>query len=228
MSARIDIAPGAMPTHHPEETLLLDYAAGALGEAESLVVATHLALCPGCRHEVATFESVGGAMLAEIEPVPLGRDSLAAVMARLDEAPPAGPHRRPAPTAPGIAGLPLPEPLRSYLGEAEPSWRRVITGLAEHQILAGPEGHRAVLLRIEPETAMPVHTHRDREHTLVLAGGFTDAFGHFLRGDFCSADPSVTHQPVADPGEPCICLAITTAPLRLTGRWARFLNPFLR
>ena len=85
-----------------------------------------------------------------------------------------------------------------------------------------------VLLRIDPQKPMPVHTHRGREHTLVLAGGFTDEFGHFLRGDFSSTDPTVTHRPVADPGEPCICLAITTAPLRLTGRFARFLNPFLR
>ncbi|MCK6449561.1 MAG: ChrR family anti-sigma-E factor [Alphaproteobacteria bacterium] len=228
MSVSTAIPPGSMPSHHPDEALLLDYAAGALGEAESLAVATHLALCPDCRHEVADLESVGGAMLEEIEPAPLSGDSRAAVMARLDEAPPATPRRRPVPVAPGVAGLPLPEPLRSYLGETGPSWRRIMAGVAEHQILAGPDGYRAVLLRIEPEIAMPVHTHRDREHTLVLAGGFTDAFGHFLRGDFSSTDPSVTHQPVADPGEPCICLAITTAPLRLTGRWARFLNPFLR
>jgi len=227
MSAPTDIRLGHMPEHHPEAELLVDYAAGALGEAESLVVATHLALCPDCRHEVERFEAVGGAMLQEIEPAALSAASRDAVMARLDDviaAPEVAAARRTPPEA--LAGLKLPQPLRSYLGEAGPNWRRVIAGLAEHQLLAGP--HRAVLLRIDPSVAMPTHTHRGREHTLVLAGGFTDAAGHYLRGDFRSTDPSITHQPVADPGEPCICLAITTAPLRLTGRLARLLNPFLR
>ena len=49
-----------------------------------------------------------------------------------------------------------------------------------------------------------------------------------MRGDVAEADPSVNHQPVADPGEDCICLAVTDAPLRLTGPFGRLLNPFLR
>ena len=32
--------------HHPNEETLLDYASGALGEAWSVAVATHLAVCP--------------------------------------------------------------------------------------------------------------------------------------------------------------------------------------
>jgi putative transcriptional regulator len=64
--------------------------------------------------------------------------------------------------------------------------------------------------------------------TLVLAGGFSDESGHFVRGDVAEADPSVNHQPVADPGEDCLCLAVTDAPLRLTGPFGRLLNPFLR
>ncbi len=75
---------------------------------------------------------------------------------------------------------------------------------------------------------MPVHTHEGTELTLVLAGAFSDAHGHFLRGDVAEADASVEHQPVADPGEDCLCLAVTDAPLRLTGPFGRLLNPFLR
>ena len=40
--------------HHPDDELLLDYASGALGEAESLVIATHMALCPICRRNSVT------------------------------------------------------------------------------------------------------------------------------------------------------------------------------
>jgi putative transcriptional regulator len=64
--------------------------------------------------------------------------------------------------------------------------------------------------------------------TLVLAGGFSDASGHYLKGDVAVADPSVDHRPVADAGADCLCLAVTDAPLRLTGRFGRYLNAFLR
>ena len=75
---------------------------------------------------------------------------------------------------------------------------------------------------------MPKHTHAGNELTLVLAGGFTDARGSYLRGDVAVTDEHVDHQPTADWDEDCLCLAVVDAPLRLTGRMTRFLNPFLR
>jgi putative transcriptional regulator len=42
------------------------------------------------------------------------------------------------------------------------------------------------------------------------------------------ADESVDHCPIADEEGDCLCLAVTDAPLRLTGRFGRFLNPFIR
>ena len=41
-----------MVTHVPNEEVLLDYAAGSLPEAPSLMVASHLALCPESRARV--------------------------------------------------------------------------------------------------------------------------------------------------------------------------------
>ena len=43
--------------HHPEEDLLLAYAAGGTDAAISLILATHLTFCPECRAGVA----LGGA-----------------------------------------------------------------------------------------------------------------------------------------------------------------------
>jgi putative transcriptional regulator len=74
---------------------------------------------------------------------------------------------------------------------------------------------------------MPTHGHRGQELTLVLAGSFSDEHGTFARGDVEEADEDVEHQPIADPGEDCICLAVTDAPLRLRGI-AAILQPFLR
>ena len=45
----------------------MDYAAGSLSEPVALLIATHLALCPRCRHEVEEFEALGGALLEDLE-----------------------------------------------------------------------------------------------------------------------------------------------------------------
>ena len=75
---------------------------------------------------------------------------------------------------------------------------------------------------------MPFHTHEGCEFTLVLQGGYHDGDVGYARGDFQFADSSLNHSPVADPGEPCLCLAVLDAPMRLTGRIGRLVNPFIR
>jgi putative transcriptional regulator len=86
----------------------------------------------------------------------------------------------------------------------------------------------ASLLRIVPGRAMPQHTHRGNEMTLVLRGDYDDESGHFAAGDLAVTDDTIDHRPVAGKMEDCIALAVTDAPIRLTGRFGRLLNPFLR
>ncbi|MFV3074698.1 ChrR family anti-sigma-E factor [Niveispirillum fermenti] len=217
------------PHHHPAPDLLLAYAAGSLNEGASLLVATHLALCPHCRAEVTRLEEIGGALLEGTEQVAVGDDLLAGVLARLDE--PARPLiRMPDVTPrPPPAGMPLlPQPLRSYIGGDldRVRWRLTIPGL--HEAAVPCRGGSVKMMRIRAGMGMPRHTHNGDELTLVLAGGFSDADGHYLRGDFAATDPSIDHRPVADADGDCICIAFTDAPLRLTGRFLRWLNPILR
>ena len=47
------------PRHHPSEATILAYAAGALHEGLSLVVASHMAFCPECRDAVRGGEAIG-------------------------------------------------------------------------------------------------------------------------------------------------------------------------
>lgn len=83
------------------------------------------------------------------------------------------------------------------------------------------------LLKIPAGKPVPEHGHRGRELTLVLAGSFGDSVSVFKRGDVELADDELTHQPIAAPGEDCICLAITEAPLRFTSRMMRFIQPLI-
>jgi putative transcriptional regulator len=208
------------PVHHPSEERLLDYASGAAPEPVALLVATHLAFCPGCRHAIAELEAVGGALLEELPPEPVNDDSFARLLARLD---------RPAPAVPAVSpGDPLlPQPLRDYIGSLDRvAWRR-FGPIAEVRLLTGFDKLTTRLVRIKPGTAMPRHTHTGNELSLVLQGGISDVTGHYLRGDVLEADSAVEHRPVADRDEECLCLAVTDAPVRLTGWLGRLLNPFI-
>ena len=46
--------------HHADDATLMAYAAGAVTEGFSLVIAAHLEQCPRCRNRVADAESLGG------------------------------------------------------------------------------------------------------------------------------------------------------------------------
>jgi len=215
-----------LPGHHPVDELLFDYASGALNEPVALVVATHLALCPTCRHQVQALEEVGGLVLDGIEPQPVSVDCLEALLARLDDP---LPHDIGFPPLPSETLL-LPQPLRSYIGlpPEELAWRPVCAGVESYDMKLGQGEMRTRLFRLRAGAVVPRHTHRGTELTLVLEGGFLDCGRHYGRGDVCWHDCHIDHSPCADNSGGCLCLTVTDAPLQLTGRLSRFLNPFLR
>ena len=106
-----------MACHHPNDGLLIAYAAGSLDEPLALLVATHLALCPACRSSVGGYESLGGVLLDEIEPEAVSGQALERLFERLDDAGadegPSEDRGEPAPLSPCSF---IPEPLRGYLG----------------------------------------------------------------------------------------------------------------
>lgn len=210
------------PDHHPSEELLLDHAAGALAEAPALLLATHLALCPRCRADLSVFEAVGAGMLEAGDSESFDEALLERTLARLN-------GQEPAPKAesPGLAWP--PRPLRDHLPgglEALP-WRMRLPGV-HGCALDGLAGGKVEMLRIQPGRAVPNHTHRGVEMTLVLEGGYTDELGHFGRGDLCVADESITHRPHADAGSDCICLTVTEGVLRFSGPFGWIINPLQR
>ncbi len=213
------------PTSHPDREMLLDYADGSLGEPAALVVATHLAFCPGCRQQVADLEAIGGAFLEGEEPFPVSADCLLGVLARLDE--PIGAAAQPALLSWGGDLAYLPEPLRSYVGaplSALP-WHPLSEGIEEIDLGVGRPPVRTCLIRVAAGTVMPRHGHLGLELNLVLAGGYHDPRGWFRRGDVVIDDSTIDHSPVAGSCEPCICLCVTDAPLRLLDGLACTLKP---
>jgi putative transcriptional regulator len=193
--------------HHPDDALLLAYAAGNLDAAMALILATHLSFCAQCSANVALGERVGGILLDEIAPAPLAADALTRTLAQLDV-----PHALKV-TPPSNDNTPAP--LRAFLGRdlSEVSWRKIGQNLGYVTLLRrGPLAMR--LLRGAPGSDVGEHTHRGMEYTLVLRGGFTDSTGSYGPGDFQIASPEVKHNPVADLDGDCVVLAVATDALK--------------
>jgi putative transcriptional regulator len=209
-----------MSRHPAPDELLLDYATGALPEGPALAVALHVALDPVARRTVERLRALGGELL-EAEAAELAERALDEVLARLD-----APEPRPvAPVLrPGFDWAPAA--LAPYL--AGKTWRRAFGGFEEIRVDLHGDSHRVSLLRLTPGKGLPRHRHVANEFTVVLQGGYTDNTGNYAVGDFAVGPGPSEHEPIADPGEPCIALIVVEKPIVLTGPWGRLLNPVLR
>ena len=206
-------------THHIPEPMIAAYATGNLSHAYSMVVASHLSYCRDCQAILGAHQSAGGALLETCESAAISTNMKADLMAMLDE--PAKPE--PIYDRKGI----YPGPVMQALKGKAPRWRTLGMGVKQ-SILHESNGGSARLLYIPAGQAVPDHSHNGLELTLVLHGSFTDEVGRFDVGDVEIGDEDLEHTPVADAGEPCICLAATDAPLRFNAFMPRLLQPLFR
>ena len=210
-------------THHLSEELIFGYSAGTLPEAVNLIVATHISMCDECRAAVEAYDALGGSVLEDCTSVAMSDGCMEATLAAIRGASPiVAPPR--VPRDPDV-----PTPLEAYIGGglSDVRWRPVGMGVKQAILETSPEA-TARLLYIPAGTAVPDHGHNGMELTLVLKGAFSDEDGTFRRGDIEIADSDVSHMPVADISEDCICLAVTDAPLRFKSLLPRLAQPFFR
>ncbi|MBF9042782.1 transcriptional regulator [Rhodobacterales bacterium HKCCE4037] len=207
--------------HHVPDDLLMGYATGALPRAFDLVIATHVSLSDEARARLEAYEAVGGAVLDTLDEADLSDDCLQKTLAMVGDT---ARSDRPITTSGGT----FPAPLRAAVGGDEDAvrWRSVGAGVKQCVLYSDDSG-TARLLRIPAGRAMPEHSHHGTEMTLVLKGAFRDEDGVFSRGDIEVADAEVSHTPVAEPGEDCICLVATNARLRFQGLLPRIAQPFV-
>lgn len=205
------------------------YAAGTLDETTSVLVATHLALCPDCRQTVRDQEAIGGALVDSLEPASLRDGALDDALSLLD-APDTEAAPKPTLAEDRETTRVVPRPLRDYLGGDLQglSWKSRSRGIKEASVTIGDGAIRASLLRIRPGERIPAHTHDGVETTLVLKGAFSDKTGRYARGDVAVATDELDHTPIADADEECICFAVIDGSLKLTGPIGRVLNLFVR
>ena len=212
-----------MSRHPAPEELLLDYAAGALSDGPALALALHVALDPASRRAVDQLNAVGGALIEREPETPLDDAALERALARVREVM-VEPRAAAASRDPGFEWA--PPPLARHL-RSNSSWQRILGQFDEIRLDVPGDAYRVSLLRLEPGRGLPEHKHPGYEYTVCLQGGYTDTTGSYGVGDFAGGPGSERHEPIADPGEPCMALIVLEKPIILTGPWGRWLNPLV-
>lgn len=216
-------------SRHPDPANLMAFVAGTLPEPLAAVVAAHVSICPHCRSEIRDLELMGAALianspaLAEASEVP--RTPVFAGDLRHDDV------RAATPTHERLVWrdrLPQPIAVRYGLTFETIPWRRLAPGVWHHRLpLAGKGEGDLRMLRIAAGRRLPEHGHGGSEMTLVLEGAFHDVTGIYRAGDIQDVDEEIEHQPIANDGPDCICIAASEQPARFKGVLGRMLQPLI-
>lgn len=197
------------------------YAAGCLDPAFGLLVETQAALRPDVSRAVARAEAIAGIFLESEESAQLSDGAAATALAMIDafEASHETSQRAVHQANEGLEELlALPEPLRETALQSFQSnkWQSLTSGIRRLKLEADSQAE-IELYRIEPGCAVPRHSHKGSEFTLVVSGGFSDDTGTFGPGDISVKGPEDTHQPIGDMDGVCYALAVRDGGLKFTG-----------
>ena len=200
------------------DVLMARYVAGSLPYPAHVLVRAHLEITRANHSFVAGLEDLAGSALEESNALPLTNR-----VGRLHTIFESEPSDGPVPRSSGL----FPAVLRDFVGfdETDIPWRTKMPGFREYEFES--DGCHASIYWIKPGRKIPAHTHDGQELTLVLDGAFADVDGRYGRGDIAIADDTIDHRPIAEAERPCICFAVTDAPLRLTGSFGQRLGDIL-
>lgn len=220
------------PCQDTYESLLMGYAFGVLDRAQSLIVASHLLLSPKARALTSACEHMAGALLErDCPPTDMRPGALERVLSALDSGPCADGTCKPC-----AEGLCLPEELgtlpgpviETLSGAPEPfAWKPLGSGFCSYDLALKECASKARFMKLDPGTKTPQHGHGGIEITLVLGGAVMEEGDVYRRGDLLVADETLTHTQQSCPKAGCVCMVVTSAPVKLTGL-ASVLNPFLK
>ena len=207
--------------HHPSQAMLVQHAAGGLDSGPALVLSTHLVACAECRETLAVAESVGGALLSDLQPVQMAEDALALVLARAE---------RPMEPAPALHFVPRrPDWVETPIEVLDAARRRrwAAPGVWTAHIGPKTDKGKTYLLRVAAGMSVPTHTHRGTELVCILKGEFSDAAGVYRPGDFIESDDDIEHKPTNSAAGECVCLVYTDNALVPRDWVGRVFQPFV-
>lgn len=225
------LTPQDLNTRDTYETLLMSYAFGVLDQAQTLIVAGHLALSPSARILARACEDLAGTLLEkDCTPAPMSPQAFSRMMAAIDATPCTGQaspccHDKNT-CLPEELDLPEPlaEPMRSC---TDFHWKVLGGGFQGYDLTLDCQASKARFLKLNPGLKTPEHKHEGMELTLILGGAVMESGHIYRRGDLLVADEALPHSQQACPQAGCVCMVVSSGPVKLTGLKS-LLNPFLK
>ena len=104
-------------------------------------------------------------------------------------------------------------------------WKTLYKGFKEFNIPVN-DNDSVKLIKMDPGTSVPLHSHNGKEYILVLNGSFCDEYGEYNIGDMQINDQQIKHNPTACNSDGCICLSITENDVVFFGKYGSALNLF--
>ena len=220
----------------PDIHWLTEYAAGNLPLSHSICVAAHLNFNSSSRAIVEKLDCVGSLFFSDESISDLSNSELSdsfkektlekIFSSQLDSRE----KKHSTDTITQIDSSGVPNCLKKLIpnGFDKLKWKSFGKSLRISHLETGDSQREVALHRISPGAKIANHDHRGQEITVVLKGSFSDEDGLYMPGDFIVKKSGEKHKPIVSKDSECICLSVSDGPIKLTGFFARFLNPFLR
>ncbi len=192
--------------------LIFDFASGSLGLSKSIFASTYLYLNTKASHLNSTFENILGDNLLENEDAPISKFKYSDCISNKSATTKENKH--------------IDSPLSKIVGPLHKiNWNQIYKGFSEFKLNI-VDKEELKLIKMDPGTSVPLHSHGGKEYILVLYGSFCDEYGEYSKGDMQINDQRIKHTPVASKEDGCICLTITENDVIFFGRYGSFLNLF--
>ena len=201
-----------MNTTAQKNELIFGYSSGNFGEAKSLFTSMYLYLNSFAAKKASIFDNMLAQNFSELEGIKpkklkytdcIKNDNLK----KQNNNPPNN-------------------PLSHIVGDFNNiNWKTVYKGFKEFKVPV-KDNDSVKLIKMDPGTSVPLHSHNGKEFILVLDGSFCDEYGEYNKGDMQINDQQIKHNPTACKSSGCICLSITENDVVFFGKFGSALNLF--
>ena len=192
--------------------LIFDFASGSLGPSKSLFTSTYLYLNSKASSLNSTFESILGDNLLDNKEATLSKIKYSDCISNSKNNVKSSSEQA--------------SPISKVIGPLNDiKWKQVYKGFSEYTPNI-QDDDELKLIKMEPGSSVPLHSHGGKEYILVLQGSFRDEYGTYSTGDIQINDQKIKHTPIASNDEGCVCLTITERDVIFFGKFGSFLNLF--
>ena len=201
-----------MNTTAQKNELIFGYSSGNLGEAKSLFTSMYLYLNSVAAKKASIFDNMLAQNFSELKDVRLKKLKYTDCIKNENSKKQNNNFSN--------------NPLSSLIGDLNHvDWMTIYKGFKEFKIPVN-DNDSVKLIKMDPGTSVPLHSHNGKEYILVLDGSFRDEYGEYSKGDMQINDQKIKHNPIACNSNGCICLSITENDVVFFGKYGSALNLF--